>query len=305
MDFIFRVRELPSWKQAVQANEFYMFPGGKGLNQAVAAARLGAEVSMISAIGEDTFGEDIRTLLEREGVAHDRVLQVQDARTPVTCVFVNFEGEAAFIGWLNQQKIPLEKSHVSNVEETIEAADALLITLEASLVAVAEAVRIAKKYGKLVILNPAPPLELPQRLSHMLLQDVDWLVPNTWEASRILGEESEDSKAAELADRLSQHGPKKVCVTTSELGCVVAQGGKLKEYPAFPSSPVDTTGGSDAFCAALAIALASITNEEKAVTRANAAGAIAVGSIGGSPSMPTAKGVDRFLQSRKRSTSSG
>lgn len=300
MDFVFRVREIPNWKQAVQANDFQMFPGGKALNQSVAAARLGARVHIIGSVGDDSFGANICSSLKQEGVKLSHLKRIKGKKTPVTNVLVNFDGEAAFIGWLNRDGMPITRNHVKTAKEIISSADALLITLEASIDAIDEAVKIAKQHQVRILLNPAPPLDPPLAVSHMLLQDVDWLIPNVWEASMILGKRDATTRPDDLAFELKQRGARNVCVTTSGAGCTVVTNGQSNEYPGYASTPVDTTGGSDAFCAALAIALANGKSVKDAIDYANAAGAIAVGHDGGSPSMPSARQLDSFLASRKR-----
>jgi len=308
MDVVFRVHDLPQWKEAVQAYSFDMFPGGKGLNQAVAAARLGANASLISAVGDDAFGDSVVSALDGDGVDREFVEEVKGQKTPVTAVFVSAHGirpapDAAFIGWKNYPNIRVGQELIERAADRIRAADMLLITLEVPLEAVRAAVEIARSNKVRVILNPAPPLDLPDlpetTVPHTVLQEVEVLIPNVWEASRLL-RRTIQLTPQELACELIKLGPRYVCVTTAEMGCVVANGGDCREYPGFASSPSDTTGGSDAFCASLAIALAEGKELKEAIILANAAGAIAVGKLGGYPSMPFSSQLREFLRLRRR-----
>lgn len=307
MDFVFQVQGLPSWKQAVQTNEFQMLPGGKGLNQSVAAARLGADVALITVIGDDHFGEILVAFLNDESINPDLVRQVRGASTPVTSVFVNFSGETAFIGWLNRNNIVVRASEIRKARKSISDADILLITLDISISmeVLEEAINVAKASNTLIVMNPAPPPEQPNPISHLILQKVDWLVPNCWEAGMILQKHTENLSPNDLAFQLANLGVRNVCVTTSDQGCVVVRSGTITKFPAFSCTSVDTTGGSDAFCASLAISLAEKRDPEDddlsaIFNRANAAGAIAVGSKGGACSMPKLQELEQFLRARQR-----
>lgn len=294
IDLTFTVRNLPEWTQAVQASSFRMYAGGKGLNQAVAASRLGVEVCLISAVGKDEFGERIIETLDMHGISRDFVRIVDGRHTDVTNVFVNDQGDAAFVGWKNMTASNVDHSLVKSAEKQIAEADALLMTLEISLDAAEEAIGIAKEKGVCVFLNPAPPPD--ERLPINLLQKVDVLTPNSWEAIKLLGLQEGEPKA--LARLLHQMGVRVVCVTTAENGCVAATNGNVTEHPPFVvGKPVDSTGASDAFCASLAVALVRDKMELKnAIFRANVAGAIATGKRGSSPSMPTSEEIEYFLR---------
>jgi ribokinase len=307
MDIRMEISSLPTWSEAVQADSFTLMPGGKGLNQAIAARKLGAEVTMIGTVGSDSFGEQLLNVLKTEGISAEFVRQVEGAQSATCGVFINYQADAAFVGWKNEKEIGLARKDIDIAASTIEAADAMLVTLESPLATVEHAVSIASRHDVKVILNPAPPLDPPQRVSHVLLEKVDAVIPNVWEVGRLLGPHA--SSGAEpvapqaMATRLGRMmRPDAVaCVTTAGRGCVVFAHGRIHEYSGFPSNPTDTTGGSDAFCAAYAVATVSGKSLDEAITEANAAGSIVVGGVGGSASMPTALDVRRFLQARRRS----
>jgi len=296
MDLVFAVRQLPEWKQAVQAHSFRMYPGGKGLNQSIAAARLGAEVSLVSAVADDEFGERILQYLEMHRISREFIKVVKGSHTDVTGVFVNDQGEVAFIGWKGMTMSQVDKDQVRRAETRIKEADAILITFEVSLDTIEEAIDVAYT-ETLVVLNPAPPLDPLEPPPYALMSRIDVIVPNKWEATRLLRVGDEDTK--ELARLLHQMEAKIACVTNSEFGCAVATSAGIAEHPSLlVGKPLDTTGGSDAFCAALAIALAEGMELEDAITLANAAAALAVTKRGGSPSMPKAEEVNRLLRQR-------
>jgi ribokinase len=303
MDLIFKVSKLPDWKEAEQAHIFRMQPGGKGLNQAVAAKRLGANVSLVSAVGADYFGEEILKALDAEGVNRENVVQVGSENTSVTGVFVNDDGDPSFIGWKGLMDSRLDPAQILKAESQIKEADVMLVTLEVSRQAIWEAVKIAEREDVKVVLNPAPPPDPTNRLGN-LLNKVDWLVPNKWEASKIISLPKQVSpdklSPAQLAYQLYQMGAKNACVTTSEAGCVVSNKDGTFRYGTHKVSAVDTTGGSDAFCASLGVELAKDTRISEAVAIANAAGAIKVSKDSGYMYMPDERELTLFRERRNR-----
>jgi ribokinase len=298
MDLHFTVRELPQWKQAVQAHSFHMHPGGKGLNQAVAAARLGAAVCFISSVGEDSFGLNIKQYLEMNRISTEFLRVIKGIETAVTAVIVNEHGEPAFIGSQGMTHNQIQKDQISLAESRIKHSNVMLATFEVSLDVIELAISIAKDNNTHVVLNPAPPLDSLDQPPYGIFPKIDYLVPNMWEATRLLRMPVNDPK--ELAMALGEMGVKYACITTSEHGCVVAYGGKVLEFKSFfRGQPFDTTGASDAFCAALAIAMCvKEMNLEDAVTLAIAAASISITKRGGAASMPTVEEVNQLLHKR-------
>jgi ribokinase len=298
MDLVFPVRALPRWREAVQAHSFTMYPGGKGLNQAIAAARLGAAVSLVSAVGDDEFGERILQYADLHRVSREFIRVVDGARTDVTGVFVNDQGEAAFVGWKGMTTTKVDRDHLQSAQASIAGSDAVLITFEVSLDAVREAIDARVGSAPLLVVNPSPPLDPLEPPPYALMQRVDVLVANNWEACQLL--RMEHDNLSEFAQHLQQHGGTIACVVYSEEGYAIATRDSAAQYPAvLGSRPVDTTGGSDAFCATLAIALIKGIQLEDAAILASAAEALAVLKRGGAPSMPTADELNGLCNRRR------
>lgn len=301
MDCFVTIDGLPQWHEAVQAKKIRFVPGGKGLNQAVAAARLGAQTSVIGAVGSDPFGITVVDSLKADRVQTSAGLKViADVQTPVTLVFVGPGGATSFVGWKNQEKVIVDRDVVLLAETVIRDADALLISFEVSTEAVATAITLAKKYGVKVFVNPAPPIEPPNVVADVPLDQVDYLIPNEWEARRLrhydadfVSTESVEDVAAALGSEL---GIGFVCVTRAHEPCVVWSSGDIQLHNSFDMKSEDTTGGSDAFCAALAVFLSAGESEATAVKMAHAAGSLAVMRPGGAESMPTKKSLDNHLR---------
>ena len=307
-DVTMRVPQCPAWGASVQAHGGGMEPGGKGLNQAIAAARMGADVAMIAAIGDDHGGDDLRAAMLAHGIDHDHVRTIPGATSPMTAVFVDDGGNTAFVGWKNAAQLGPARDAVSAASERIEAADALMISLEVPLDTVGHAVRIAKRGGTRVVLNPAPPPDPRERLSDRVLRDVDILIPNVSEAYRLAGRSREGHTTADLmrlAADLGSTGAGTVAITRGADGCVTWHAGESAEHPGFPADPLDTTGGSDAFCAAFCLALLRGRSVSEAAREANAAGALTVGVRGGAASMPSADDVAQYLVSHRELHTAG
>lgn len=307
MDCLVRVEDFPGWGEAVQAESVKMVPGGKGLNQAIALAHLGARVSVIGAVGDDEFGKQVIAELTRHGVDTTYLAVYPRARTPVTLVFTKRDGHAAFIGWKNEGEVIVNSHVVQAAAPVFSKFEALLATFEVSAQAVRAAISLAKKNDTKVFVNPAPPLQAPERVADIPLSDIDVLIPNEWEA-RLLALGSDPSAKEEDIERVVRvlGGDLEVpfvCVTRAHEGCIVWSNGHLTPYPTYERQAIDTTGGSDAFCAALALCLCSNFSEDDAVTTAHAAGSLAVTKHGGSEAMPSREELEnqvRMMRSRRR-----
>jgi ribokinase len=213
--------------------------------------------------------------------------------TSIVNVFVNPQSKAAFLGWKGAEQFDVYEDLLGQAEELIKAADAILLTYEVPYGAVERAIKIARDSKTMVVLNPSPPIEMPRPGFFRLLKDVHLLVPNRREAENLLQLKA-DPKT--LASALHEKGAQAVILTSAEQGCVVAKDGEIWEGPSFNVEVVDTTGASDAFCAALALAVAEGRPLDYAVRRASAAGALAVGQAGASSSMPGIKALEHFME---------
>lgn len=300
-DVIFRTDELVGWGKTLQVDEIHLLPGGKGLNQAIAAVKQGASVSMLSAVGDDQPGSQLVSFLDGLGVSVEHIAVIPHTRTPVAGVFVRSNGETSFMGWKNREAIRISDESLDRVSPAIEAADVLMATFEMPLDTVRKALKIARRAGVMTVVNPAPApdrSELPHALE--LLSEVDVLVPNYEEAVALLNKMGRGYDTTDLARDLCARQVDMVCLTNADLGCIVAQDGNIFDYEGFPAFPADTTGGSDAFCAALAIGLARKEPLDDVIRAANTAGHLSVIKRGSSSSMPTGVQMDEFLHDPKQ-----
>jgi ribokinase len=300
MDLVFEVPKWPALKQAVQASSFTMQPGGKGLNQAIAAARLGAQVSIISAIGQDHLGDSLLARLEKEGIDHQFVERRPAADTDATCVIV-WEGKPGFIG-AKLASTTVDLQLIKKAQAYIKDSDVLLATGEVPPNAVEIAFEIARKSKAITILNPTPPEPLKQ-LKSSLLSLTDYLVPNEWEAS-VMADVRENSYIYTeiLARILRREKANNVIITIGDVGCDALLGDEIKRFSSFQIEVVDTTGASDAFCTALAVALAEQKAVDEAITIACASGALSCTKLGAANSMPTRSALNDFLKRMGKST---
>jgi ribokinase len=288
LDMVVRVPHLPSPGETVLGGEFITAMGGKGANQAVAAARLGAEVTFVTYLGMDSFGKECLDVYQREGIKTQYVRFKNDAHTGIASILVadNSENMIAVAPGANNYLSPTD---VVGAEEVIRLADCILLQLEIPLVTVRKAIEIAKRHDVRIILNPAPAIPLPIEM----FREIDVLTPNKIEAALLVG-----NRGGPTSDSLMQllsFGIKNVIMTMGEDGARVA-GTEHLTLPAFQVQPVDTTAAGDAFNAALAVALAEGKNIRDAVRYGNAAGALATTRPYAQPSLPTRDEVDRLIQ---------
>lgn len=295
MDLIYEVPEWPVLRKAVQATSFVMQPGGKGLNQAVAAARLGAQVTVISAIGQDYLGDLLLAELERESVNYDPVERQPAVDTDATCVIIE-KGEPGFIGGKLAGNT-VDYSLISKASSYIKSADVVMATGEVPVDAVQEAFKIAKEHGIITVFNPAP----PEKLGKAVLSLTDYLIPNDWESSVLVGVRRAGGgfSLEEIARRLRRNGANNVIITGGAYHGLYLIGPDSGTFEAFEVDIVDTTGASDAFCAALAVSLAQGKDIDAAIVIASAAGALACTKFGASTSMPERSALNAFLALKK------
>jgi ribokinase len=295
VDLMARAPRLPVHGETVKGTHFQIGPGGKGSNQGVAAARAGADVTMITKIGADQFAQMALESFEREGMHARHVMQ--DARYPTGTALIMVDENTSE----NQILVTvgacdyIERAEIEAAREQIEESAVLLTQLETNMEAVEHAISIAHAKGVKVILNPAPaPL---QPLPDKLLAMVDILTPNETEASVLSGikiETMEDAQRA--AKKLRSMGVGQVIITMGGKGALVVVDGEPRIVPPIPVTVVDTTGAGDAFNGGLATALAEGRDIMEAVAFANATGALSVTRMGTAPAMPHRHEIDRLLQ---------
>jgi ribokinase len=301
-DIVVRVPRLPARGETVLGSQSIMAAGGKGANQAVAAARLGAQVTLVAKLGRDMFGRAALQGYEAEGINVEYIGWDDEAASGVALIMVDETGENA-IAVASGANGRLAPADVAPAESAIAEADVLLLQMEIPLESVRLAAQMARRHGVGVILNPAPAGPLPDDL----LSLVDILTPNETEAATLTGVPlASPDQANEVAGLLLSRGPAAVVITLGAQGALVAKGDQMTQVPSFAVTPVDTTAAGDAFNGALAVAWAQGTDLTEAVRYANAAGALSVTKLGAQPSLPTAEEVQQFLSvarpSRSRET---
>ncbi len=291
-DLVLQLPRLPKVGESVIGPRFLQALGGKGANQAVAAARLGAEVTFVCKLGRDEYGRGCYQAYQAEGMHLEHVFWDEDTASGVAFIFVSENGEN-LIGVAPGANMRLTAGEVAQASAAIAAADCLLIQLEIPLAADLKAVQIARQHGVLVILNPAPPDHIPLEL----LAQVDYLTPNETELdffSRSFAAQA--GSAAAAFTWLSQQVPH-LLVTLGAQGCRLVTHAEDQLIPSFAVKAVDTTAAGDAFNGALAVALARGLELKDAVRFANAVGALSVTRLGAMNSLPTAAKVEDFLAS--------
>lgn len=293
MDLVIKAERRPQKGETLVGQEFGMFIGGKGSNQAIAAARLGADVTMIGRLGTDLFGDTFMSSLTQEKIDTRFIVRDAEVGTGVGTPVIDAEGDNSII-IVPRANMRLSVADVERAESAIAAADVLLLQLEVPIEASQRAAEIATSGGAKVILNPAPARELPDSF----LAQMDILTPNEVETEFLSGVKVSDTAGAERAAKiLLGKGVSAVILTLGDRGALLLTSDVTKPIPAYKVNVVDTTAAGDAFCGALAMGLARGEKIEDAVAFANAAGALAVTVLGAAPSMPTTKQMDEFLAS--------
>ena len=299
IDLVCQATRRPDKGETIIGDAFDIFTGGKGFNQATAAARLGAEVTLVGSVGADPFGEMLLTAIENEHINSRFVTRRTDIGTGVATIVVEPDGDNSIIV-VPRANMALTTADIDAAADCIADADVLLLQLETPIATSEHAAAIAKKHGTTVVLNPAPAQPLPDSL----LRYVDILTPNQSETELLSGMEiSSHEEACRAAEVLRAHmmdaENAAVVLTLGKQGALMLTATTSERISALSVDPVDTTGAGDAFCGALATALASGETLHSAVAFANAAGAAAVTVVGATPSMPTRSKIERLLASGK------
>ena len=290
MDLVVKAARHPQTGETLMGEEFGMFIGGKGSNQAIAAARLGANVTMIGRLGTDLFGDTLMAAHTEEGICTDYVIRDTEDGTGVASILIDADGDNSIV-LVPQANMGLTVANIEQASEAIAAADVLLLQLEVPISASQRAAEIAKSNGASVVLNPAPAQELPDDF----LAQVDILTPNEVETESLSGVRvSTETDAKRAGKVLLNKGLSAVILTLGERGSLLLTSDLTQQVPAYSVEVVDTTAAGDAFCGALATALARGEHLAAAVAFANAAGALAVTVLGAAPSMPTVAQVETF-----------
>jgi ribokinase len=290
-DLVVRAPRFPAPGETISGEDLSIIPGGKGANQAVAAARQGVSVAMVGRVGGDSFGPTLIQNLQDNHVDTTRV-QKSESATGTATIIVDSSGQNSIVlsPGANGLVTPADVESVS-----FQDAELLLLQLEIPLEAVVQAASLARQNGLRVILNPAPARQLPDSL----LSDVDILVPNESELQLLSGQPVTDPDSAKSAAQvLLEKGVKTIIVTLGSNGALLVTGEKTVHVPAFTVEVVDTTAAGDAFIGGLAAALLKGKPLEEAVRYGNASGALAATKFGAQPSLPTLDEVEQVMSLR-------
>jgi ribokinase len=292
-DMIIKLDRIPRPGETLLGGEFVVAPGGKGANQAVAAARAGGDVTFIARVGRDMFGDKAIEGFEKDGIHTGFVFRDPKAPSGVALIFVAKDGENS-IAVASGANGCLTPADVRKARKGFETAQVVVMQLETPLDTVVAAAELAHKRNIQVILNPAPARPLPDEL----LSKLTYLTPNESEAELLTGIQVKDELSAGKAARvLLGKGVKNVVITLGAKGSLLATSESTQIIPGFKVQPVDTTAAGDVFNGALAVALCEKKLLHEAVRFANAAGALSVTIMGAQPSAPNRRNIDKMLRS--------
>ncbi|MFF2890304.1 ribokinase [Paenibacillus sp. NPDC057967] len=291
MDIVVKTSRFPEGGETILGDEIHFIPGGKGANQAVALARLGAQVTMVGAVGLDSFGRTLMTAMADNGVNGDYIKITEQASTGTASITLTpDENNIVVVPGANDKLAPPD---IKQVESLIQAADAVLLQLEIPLETVEYAAGLAHRYGKLVILNPAPARPLPESL----LKRVHVITPNRTELEALTGIALEERSLEEAVDKLLESGVGCVVTTLGAEGSLwKRRDGSLQRQSAYRMEVVDTTGAGDAFNAGLAYDISAARSIGDAVAFAAKVSGLAVTKFGAQDGMPTMAEVQAYFQ---------
>ena len=275
MDLVAVSKKRPKAGETVIGEAFHTIPGGKGANQAVAAARLGANVAMIGAVGNDNYGTVVRKNLENERVFIDHVVPVTDAVTGIAHIVLAEEDNSIVV--VQGANALVNEPVVDRSKDLLTKADMVVLQLEIPLETVKYVLAICEEHNIPVMLNPAP----AQVLSEDILEKATYITPNEHECRIVL-----DDFISPIEDLLAKY-PNKLLMTEGSKGVRFHNGTEIVHVPSIAVDVVDTTGAGDTFNGALAVALSEGETLQKAIRFANVAGGLSVTKLGAQGGMPT------------------
>ena len=291
-DMVIKVPRLPKTGETILGGDFYTAAGGRGANQAVAAARAGGDVTFVARVGNDMFGERAIKSFQEEGIKTDHIVRDSELPSGVAEILVDEDGHS-MVAVASGANMNLSVYDIINVKQAIMKADIILMQLEVPLKTLEYAAKLAGDANKRFILNPAP----AHQLSINLLKKISVLTPNEREAEILTGIRVEDEDSAEDAGRiLLSKGVSKVIITLGSLGAMVLDSSGSELVAGFKINPVDTTAAGDIFNGALAVAIAESKNIFEAVKFANAAAALSIAKKGAQSSAPKREEILKFMK---------
>ena len=292
MDLVVKSPRIPAVGETILGRDFIMTPGGKGANQAVAAAKLGAEVYFIAKLGNDIFAEESLKNFEKEGVNTKYVVRTSEAPSGVALITVDDAGNNVIVVAPGANQM-LSPNDVGKAEPDIASSGAVVAQLEIPIQTVEFAARLANDSGVPFILDPAP----AQRLGTTLLKMVDVLTPNETEAQILTGVNvTDEDSAGKAVKKLLECGVKLVILTMGVKGFLLADNDRIEFVPAIKVNAVDATAAGDAFTGSLAVGLTQGKTLADAALFANYVAALSVTKMGAQSSMPTREEVESFMK---------
>ncbi len=289
-DMMVKSAQMPLPGETILGGEFTMSPGGKGANQAVAAKRLGGDVSFICKIGQDIFGEGALRHYREEGIDVSGVLR-SDKPSGIAFILVDNGAENSIVV-ASGANLDIHAADLEASESALRSCDILLLQLEIPVPAVLEAARIAHESGAFVVLNPAPSAELPEEI----FRYISLFIPNETELASFSGMLVRDvPTAVAAADVLFAKGVGKMIVTMGSKGSLILDGGEPRFIQARRVKAVDTTGAGDAYCGALCVSIAEGKTLPEAAEFASAVSALSVTKMGAQTAMPKRVEAEVFM----------
>ncbi|WP_449621978.1 ribokinase [Robertmurraya sp. Marseille-Q9965] len=294
MDLVVRTPRAPENGETIIGNSFSRFPGGKGANQAVAAARLGGKVTMVGKVGSDNFGDEFLHTLKKENIDTKHIERDLTYPTGVGSITLEENGNnrIVVVPGANRQYLV---NDLDRIQDLIKQSSILVVQLEMDYDMTKQAVAYAAMHDVPVILNPAP----AQQLDDDLLEKVTYLTPNETEAEILTGIKVDSLESAEAAAKiLLSKGVKNVVVTLADKGALIVNASGTKHIPGYTVKPIDTVAAGDSFNGALAVGVTIGKPLDEVVQFANAVGAIAVTREGAIPSLPYINEVLEFMNNQ-------
>ena len=293
VDLTSRSAGLPVPGQTILGSSFKMGPGGKGSNQAVAAHRAGANVTLVTKVGKDVFGKVATDFYKSEGMNVDYILEDDVRETGVALILVDENSAQNEIVVVPAACSNISMDEVEKCRSLIENADILLLQHEINFDAQYAVIDIASKAGVKIVLNPAPACEVPDEI----LKKIDIVTPNETEAQVLTGVEVKNLADAEKAAKVFlDKGVKNVVITMGSLGAFATDGVKSELLPRLKVDAIDTTGAGDAFNGGFVMALSEGKDLFEALRYGNATGALSVTKLGTAPAMPKREEIDAMVK---------